>query len=88
MNPAGHQPREREPDSPSEMQGGEAVADTHAMIAQRLSEIAGVDIVGLSNNLPMDGYRNINPFYAEAAEAVSDSESAAAALQSAGRAAS
>jgi len=56
------------PSSDTDGEGMEVAADTHALIARRLSALPGVDVVGLSNALPMDGFGNVNPFYAENAE--------------------
>ncbi len=50
---------------PGEIENRAEVASAHELIARRLEEISGVTSVGLSSELPMDGYENVNPLYLE-----------------------
>ncbi|MCP4657355.1 MAG: ABC transporter permease, partial [bacterium] len=51
--------------SPSEVSAPDEVAQIHETVARRLAEIPGVTSVGLGMDLPMDGFWNWNPLYAE-----------------------
>ncbi len=51
--------------SPRELSNPDQVARIHESVARRLAEIPGVAAVGLGTDLPMDGFWNWNPLYAE-----------------------
>lgn len=41
------------------------LAAMYETIVHRLEDVPGVESVGLANSMPMDGWGNVNPFYAE-----------------------
>ncbi len=49
----------------SEVPDRDERAATHERIVHRLTEIPGVDSVGLALDVPMDRWRNFNPFFVE-----------------------
>jgi predicted permease len=49
----------------SEVEDRDEMALTHERIVRRLSEIPGVESVGLGLDIPMDQWRNVNPFFVE-----------------------
>jgi len=49
----------------SEVEDRDERALTHERIVRRLAEIPGVDSVGLALDVPMDGWRNVNPFFVD-----------------------
>jgi putative ABC transport system permease protein len=51
--------------SRADAQGTDDLAAHHEAIARRLAEVPGVTSVALANSMPMDGTRNVNPFYAQ-----------------------
>ena len=50
---------------PSEVEERDERALTHERIVRRLDEIPGVDSVGLALDVPMDRWRNVNPFFVD-----------------------
>ena len=50
---------------PTEVRDREEAALVFETIARRLAKVTGVTSVGLAMQIPMDGWRNVNPFYAD-----------------------
>lgn len=54
----------------------EQMARTHDQIAERLRQVPGVNSVGFSSSITMDGERNLNPIYIEHDQVADDEASA------------